>query len=32
MTWAQQVSTEGDTVWPDWNRRVEESRTLAAGC
>ncbi len=30
VEWARQAAEEGDTVWPDWSRRVEESRTLAA--
>ena len=28
--WAQQAALEGDTCWPEWNRRVENARTLAA--
>ncbi len=28
--WAEQAAAEGDTCWPAWNRRVEESRVLAA--
>ncbi len=28
--WAAQATEEGDTCWPEWNRRVEEARTLAA--
>ncbi len=28
--WARQATEEGDTLWPEWNRRVEEARTLAA--
>jgi selenocysteine lyase/cysteine desulfurase len=27
---AEQASLEGDTVWPAWNKRVEETRLLAA--
>ncbi len=30
IRWADQSLTEGDTLWPDWNRRVESVRTLAA--
>ncbi len=29
-TWTQQAAIEGDTCWPEWNRRVENARTLAA--
>lgn len=28
--WAQQAVTDGDTVWTAWNKRVEETRALAA--
>jgi cysteine desulfurase/selenocysteine lyase len=28
--WVQQAMFEGDTCWPEWNRRVETARTLAA--
>jgi selenocysteine lyase/cysteine desulfurase len=28
--WAQEATADGDTVWPAWNARVEESRQLAA--
>lgn len=28
--WAEEAATLGDTVWPNWARRVEECRTLAA--
>ena len=24
VRWAQQAAEEGDTVWPQWNQRVEE--------
>jgi selenocysteine lyase/cysteine desulfurase len=30
IRYAQQAADEGDTVWPVWNRRVEEVRGLAA--
>jgi selenocysteine lyase/cysteine desulfurase len=30
VRYAQQAADEGDTVWPVWNRRVEEVRGLAA--
>jgi selenocysteine lyase/cysteine desulfurase len=28
--WLKQATTEGDTAWTAWNRRVEECRALAA--
>ena len=28
--WADQAATEGDTVWPNWSKRVEQCRALAA--
>ena len=28
--WLRQAAEEGDTCWPEWNRRVEEARALAA--
>jgi selenocysteine lyase/cysteine desulfurase len=28
--WASQAAAEGDTVWPDWSRRVEATRVSAA--
>lgn len=30
QNWAAQALAEGDTVWPDWSRRVEATRTSAA--
>ncbi len=30
VAWAQQAAEDGDTVWPSWQKRVEECRTLAA--
>ncbi len=30
IRYAQQAADDGDTVWPAWNRRVEEVRNLAA--
>ncbi|HEX4146116.1 MAG TPA: aminotransferase class V-fold PLP-dependent enzyme [Pirellulales bacterium] len=30
VRYAQQAADEGDTVWPAWNRRMEEVRTLGA--
>lgn len=30
-TWAEQAAAEGDTVWPDWAKRVEQVRETAAG-
>ena len=29
-TWATEAAAEGDTVWPEWSRRVEALRGLAA--
>lgn len=28
--WSRQASEQGDTCWPEWSRRVEQARTLAA--
>jgi selenocysteine lyase/cysteine desulfurase len=28
--WAAEAVDEGDTIWPDWSRRVEATRTSAA--
>jgi selenocysteine lyase/cysteine desulfurase len=30
VAWAREALQDGDTVWPRWNRRVEECRALAA--
>jgi selenocysteine lyase/cysteine desulfurase len=30
-TWATEAVRQGDTVWPDWSRRVEALRDAAAG-
>ena len=30
VRWARQAAEEGDTVWPAWQKRVEETRALAA--
>jgi cysteine desulfurase / selenocysteine lyase len=30
QAWAGQAARDGDAVWPAWNRRVEETRKLAA--
>ena len=30
LHWVRQAAEEGDTVWPEWSRRVEDVRTLAA--
>ena len=30
MTWATEAAAEGDTVWPEWSRRVEATRGVAA--
>ncbi len=29
-TWSASAATEGDVVWPDWQRRLEQTRTVAA--
>jgi cysteine desulfurase/selenocysteine lyase len=29
-SWSDQIMREGDTVWPDWHRRLEEVRGLFA--
>jgi selenocysteine lyase/cysteine desulfurase len=28
--WMDEAASQGDTVWPDWSRRVEETRASAA--
>jgi len=28
--WTAEAAAEGDTIWPTWSRRVEETRALAA--
>lgn len=28
--WLREVSTEGDTIWPDWSRQVNQTRRTAA--
>lgn len=30
QTWGNQAASEGDTVWPQWDRRIEEIRRAAA--
>ncbi len=30
VRWAEQAAAEGDTVWPQWSRRVEQCRAAAA--
>ena len=30
VRWATQSAEQGDTVWPEWNQRVEQTRKLAA--
>ena len=30
VRWVEQAACEGDTVWPAWHKRVEETRSLAA--
>lgn len=30
IAWAQEAASAGDTVWPGWQKRVEEARHLAA--
>src|SRR5258708_3590881 len=30
QNWAAEALAEGDTVWPDWSRRVEATRASAA--
>lgn len=29
--WLDQAAEHGDTVWPQWNRRLEDARSLMAG-
>ena len=30
LAWANEAAAEGDTVWPTWSKRLEETRSLAA--
>jgi selenocysteine lyase/cysteine desulfurase len=30
LRWVTQATEQGDTVWPEWNQRVEQTRKLAA--
>lgn len=30
FTWLEQAADEGDTVWPDWARQLQDTRTAAA--
>src|ERR1700680_4967741 len=30
VAWAHQIAQQGNTCWPAWSRRVDETRALAA--
>src|ERR1700680_760859 len=30
VAWAHQIAQQGNTCWPAWSRRVDETRSLAA--